>query len=323
VLRTRLCDLLGIEVPLVLAPFGPWEQLELAATVSNAGGLGSLGTALRSAEELRQQWDRMASLTDKPFAVNHTGRPLDQEAFDATLDFRPRAISFHMGVPADLIRRAHDHGILWLQAVGDLEGAERALAAGADVLIAQGSEAGGNAGWISTMVLVPAVVDVAGEVPVVAAGGIADGRGIAAALALGAQGVSMGTRFLASQEMRIDPAWKDRIIQSGALDAVKVPNSERVMPGFNLPQTGVPFAPRALRTALIEQLESKPESVNAAEVGPQLVAAVRQGAGHDFLPFTGQSVELIHDIEPAAKLLRRLFAEAEEILGILSRSVLR
>src|SRR6185503_18971533 len=97
---------------------------------------------------------------------------------------------------------------------GDLEGAERALAAGADVLIAQGSEAGGNAGWISTMVLVPAVVDVAGEVPVVAAGGIADGRGIAAALALGAQGVSMGTRFLASQEMRIDPAWKDRIIQS-------------------------------------------------------------------------------------------------------------
>lgn len=112
-----LCSLLGIEVPIVLAPFGPWEEVDLAAAVCNAGGLGSLGTALRSADELREQWRRLRELTDRPFAINHTGRPLDQEAFDATLEAGPAAISFHLGIPADLIARAHDHGIRWIQAV--------------------------------------------------------------------------------------------------------------------------------------------------------------------------------------------------------------
>ena len=150
-----------------------------------------------------------------------------------------------------------------------------AIDAGADVLVAQGTEAGGNAGWVTTMVLVPAVVDVAGEAPVVAAGGIADGRGVAAALALGAQGVSLGTRFLATTEMTIDTAWKDQIVAVSALDAVKVPHAERVMPPFMLPQVGVPFAPRAFRTELIDRLEADPASVDPAEVGPQLLAAVR------------------------------------------------
>src|SRR5262245_46534847 len=211
-LRTRLCGLLGIDVPLVLAPFGPWDQVELAAAVSTAGGLGSVGTAVRPVAELRAQWARLAELTDRPFAVNHTGRPFDEAAFAATLDFHPHAVSFHMGVPAELIARARAEGILWLQTVGDVEGAQRAVDAGADVLIAQGSEAGGNSGWVATSVLVPAVVDVAGETPVVAAGGIADGRGIAAALALGAQGACLGTRFLATTEMNVDPAWKKRIV---------------------------------------------------------------------------------------------------------------
>ena len=187
------------------------------------------------------------------------------------------------------------------------------------MLIAQGAEAGGNAGWVSTMVLVPAVVDIAGGVPVVAAGGIGDGRGIAAAFALGAQGVSLGTRFLASSEMTIDRAWKDRIVAAGALDAVKVPHSERVMPPFTLPQAGVPFAPRALRTELIDRLEADPDSVDPSEVGPQLLAAVRAGGGHDLLPFAGQSVALIHDIVPAGELVVRLIAEATAALGDASR----
>ena len=122
------------------------------------------------------------------------------------------------------------------------------------------------------MVLVPAVVDVAGAVPVVAAGGIADGRGIAAAMALGAEGVCLGTRFLATAEMSIDPAWKHRIVASSALDAVKVPHAELVMPPFTLPQVGIPFAPRALRTELIDRLESDPDSVDSADVGRQLLA---------------------------------------------------
>jgi enoyl-[acyl-carrier protein] reductase II len=221
-----------------------------------------------------------------------------------------------MGVPADLIARAHDRGIRWLQTVGDRRAAELALEAGSDVLVAQGTEAGGNSGWISTMVLVPAVVDVAGEVPVVAAGGIADGRGIAAALVLGAQGASLGTRFLATTEMGIREAWKRRIIEADAIDAVKVPDAERVMPPFTMPQVGPPFAPRALRTPLIEQLESEPETVDPSVAGPAAVAAIRAGGGEDLLPFAGQSVGLIHEVVPARELVRRLLAEAESALEL-------
>jgi NAD(P)H-dependent flavin oxidoreductase YrpB (nitropropane dioxygenase family) len=317
-MRTALCDLLGVDVPIVLAPFGPWDEVDLAAAVSNAGALGSVGTAVRSADELREQWARLRGLTDKPFAINHTGRPLNEEAFAATLDFGPSAISFHMGIPADLITRAHDKGIMWIQTVGDAQAAELALEAGADVLIAQGTEAGGNAGWVSTLVLVPAVIDVAGSVPVLAAGGIGDGRGIAAALVLGAHGVSLGTRFLATTEMTIDTEWKERIVEAGALDTVKVPHSERVMPPFNIPQVGIPLAPRTLRTALTDQLESNPESVDPATFGPRLVDAIRAGGGHDLLPFTGQSAELVRDIVPAGVLVDRLVAEAEGALRRVS-----
>lgn len=309
-----LCSLLGIEVPIVLAPFGPWEEVDLAAAVCNAGGLGSLGTALRSTDELRQQWRRLRELTDRPFAINHTGRPLNQEAFDATLEARPAAISFHLGIPAELIARAHDHGIRWIQTVGDVDAAEIALDAGADVLVAQGTEAGGNAGWVSTLVLVPAVVDVAGTTPVVAAGGIADGRGMAAALALGAQGVSLGTRFLATTEMTIAQAWKDRIVAAHARDAVKVANSDRALPPFNLPQIGAPFAPRVLRTPLTDQLEQDPDGVDPQALAARVRAEVLAGAGHDLLPFTGQSTELIHDIVPAADLISRLQADCTSAL---------
>jgi enoyl-[acyl-carrier protein] reductase II len=315
VLRTPLGELFGVPVPVLLAPFGPWDEVGVATAVCRAGAIGSVGTALRSADEARAQWERVREATGgAPFVVNHTGRPFDPEVFEATLDFEPAAISFHMGVPAELIARAHDHGIRWLQTVGSVEAAESGLAAGADVLVAQGGEAGGNAGWISTMVLVPAVVDVAGAVPVVAAGGIADGRGLAAALALGAAGASLGTRFLATEETAVDPAWKKRIVTAGAEDAVKVEHSERVMPPFTLPQVGTPFAPRALRTPLIERLRQSPDDVDPAEVGPALVQAVRAGGGHDLLPFTGQSAQLVHDVLPAAEVVARLVREAEETL---------
>jgi nitronate monooxygenase/enoyl-[acyl-carrier protein] reductase II len=310
-----LCSLLGIEVPIVLAPFGPWEQVDLAAAVCNAGGLGSLGTALRSTDELRTQWRRLRELTDRPFAINHTGRPLNREAFDATLEAGPAAISFHLGIPADLIARAHDHGIRWIQAVGDVDAAEDALEAGADVIIAQGTEAGGNAGWVSTLVLVPAVVDLAGSTPVVAAGGIADGRGMAAALALGAQGVSLGTRFLATTEMTIDQAWKDRIVAAHARDAIKVAHSELALPPFNLPQIGAPFAPRVLRTPLTDQLEQDPTGVDPQALAARVRAEVLAGGGHDLLPFTGQSAELIHDVVPAADLVSRLMVECTSALS--------
>jgi enoyl-[acyl-carrier protein] reductase II len=321
-LHTGLCDLLDITVPVVVAPFGPWDETRLAVESCRAGALGSLGTALRSVPELREQWRRVRDATDRPFAVNHTGRPFDPDAFTATLELAPAAISFHMGIPAELIARAHDVGIRWIQAVGDVRGAEIALAAGADVLIAQGTEAGGNAGWVGSLVLVPAVVDVAGDVPVVAAGGIADGRGLAAALTLGAQGASLGTRFLATTEMAVDQDWKDRIVAAEATDAVKVEHSERVMPPFTLPQLGRPYAPRALRTELVSRLERAPETVDPERVGHELRSRVRAGGGHDLLPFAGQSAQLVHDVVPTGELITRLVAEAEVALRTAGRAVL-
>ena len=295
----------------MLAPFGPWDAVEVAAAVSNAGGLGSVGTAVRSVDELRLQWQRLRELTKRPFAINHTGRPFDAEVFDAILEERPAVVSFHIGLPGERIAEAHDAGALWMQQVGDRGAAELALECGADVLVAQGWEAGGNSGWVATMVLVPQVVDAAGDVPVLAAGGIADGRGLAAALALGAQGAVLGTRFLASAEMTVDPAWKERIVAADATDSVKVAATARIMPPVTLElPPGAPPVPRALRTPLIDQLERDPESVDPAELGPKLVAEIRANRGHDLLPFTGQSAALVHDVAPAAEIVRRLMAEA-------------
>jgi len=318
VLRTPFCELVGIEALIIGAPFGPRDQVELAAAISNAGALGSVGTALRSVGELQGQWERLRSLTDKPFAINHTVRPFDEAAFAATLVFRPAAISFHLGVPADLVARAHDAGILWIQQVMNRTQAESAVAAGADVIVAQGGEAGGNGGWVSTMVLVPQVVDIAGDIPVIAAGGIADGRGLAAALALGAQGVNLGTRFLATTEMNVADEWKQRIVAADALDAVKVANSARVMPPFNRP--GGPAEPRALSTPLIEQLRRNPEWIDPAVMGARLRASLLAGGGHEYLPFTGQSAGLISDVRPAAEIVERVVAEAEATLAALGAS---
>jgi enoyl-[acyl-carrier protein] reductase II len=318
VLRTPVCDLLGIDVPIIGAPFGPWEQVELAAAISGAGALGSVGTALRAVPELQAQWRRLRELTDRPFAINHTVRPFDEAAFAATLEFSPAAISFHLGVPGDLVARAHDAGILWIQQVMNRRQALEAVEAGADVIVAQGGEAGGNSGWVSTMVLVPQVVDVAGDIPVIAAGGIADGRGLAAALALGAHGASLGTRFLAAAEMPIADEWKRRIVAADALDAVKVVNSERVMPPFNRP--GGPAEPRALSTPLTTQLREHPEWVDPAVMGARLRAALLAGRGDEYLPFTGQSAGLIDDILPAAEIVSRLVAEAEEALRTSGRT---
>ncbi|WP_206184488.1 NAD(P)H-dependent flavin oxidoreductase [Thermoactinospora rubra] len=318
-LRTPVCDLLGIEVPIVCAPFGPLEEVELAAAVCAAGGMGSLGTAVRPLPELREQWRRLRELTDRPFAINHTSRPLNEEAFEATLDFAPAAVSFHLSVPADHIKRAHDRGVAWIQQVMTLRQAEEAVAAGADVIVAQGGEAGGHGGWVGTMVLVPQVVDVAGRVPVLAAGGIADGRGLAAALTLGAQGALVGTRFLASEEMRIAEEWKRMIVSAGAEDAVKVVNSGRVLPPYTLPVP--PNEPRALRTALVEQLARDPESIDPAEAGPRIVAAVLEGRGHEYLPFCGQSAGLVREILPAEEIVRRMVEEAVEALSAAGRAV--
>lgn len=315
-IRTPLCDLLGIEHPIICAPFGPWDEVALAAAVSEAGGLGSLGTAAMPVDALREQWTRLRDMTQRPFAINHTRRPFDEAAFEATLEFGPAAVSFHIGHPMDLVERAHQAGTLWIHQVGSVDQAKAALDSGVDVIIAQGGESGGNAANVATTVIVPQVVDIAGEVPVVAAGGIADGRGLAAALALGAQGVNVGTRFLASTEMAIAQEWKDMIVRSGAEDAVKLTFSEFVMP----PYTEGAYdnmTPRSLRNPFIDKWNDRPEeaAAQADALRAELLDAIRGGRTHEYIPLTGQTAGLIDEILPAAEIIRRMVSEAEQQLS--------
>jgi nitronate monooxygenase/enoyl-[acyl-carrier protein] reductase II len=208
--------------------------------------------------------------------------------------------------------------VLWLQQVMDVAQARQAVERGADVIIAQGGEAGGHSGSIGTLVLVPQVADVAGATPVVAAGGIADGRGLVAALALGAQGVCIGTRFLASNEMSIAVEWKRRIVTADAIDAVKVDNDDAIMPPYTL--DGFPAPPRALDTPFIRDLREQPDRVRdrAGDLTAELLAALIDGRGHEYLPFTGQSAGLVHEILPAAEIVRRTIEQADSVLASLS-----
>ena len=319
-LRTPLCDLLGIEHPIICAPFGPWPQVELAAAVSEAGGLGSLGTAVRPVEELQDDWRRVRELTARPFAINHTRRPFDEEAFAASLEARPAVISFHIGEPMDLIDRAHAAGILWMHQVGTADQARQALDAGADVIIAQGWEAGGNAGDVAMSVLVPQVVDIAGATPVVASGGIGDGRGVAAALALGAQGANVGTRFVASVEMQTSEAWKQSIVAADATDAVKVAFAASVMPPYT-EGAYTTMTPRTLRSAFVDTWNADPEGAESRkdELGGEVMAAVRGGRLEELLPFTGQSAGLVHEVRPAAEIVDTLVRDAAEALEAAGR----
>src|SRR5215471_5624216 len=210
-LKTALCDLFGIEVPIILAPMGTCTSAELAAAVSNEGGLGGVGSLFRTTAAIKRDIDTVRKLTSRPFAINHIPQTLDTEAFRCTLEARPAVVSFALGDPGDLVRQAHDVGSLVMLQVTTVTQAMQAADRGVDVIIAQGGEAGGYCGEVSTMTLVPQVVDAVSPIPVVAAGGIFDGRGIAAALMLGAVGVNLGTRFIASTEAPAPDEWKQAI----------------------------------------------------------------------------------------------------------------
>jgi enoyl-[acyl-carrier protein] reductase II len=314
-MRTALYDLLGIEAPIIQASIGPWSSPELTAAASEAGALGSLGTALTPAADVVAHIDRVRSLTDRPFAVNHTARPFDPEAWRVTLEAGPPVISFAIGHPGDLVQQAHAAGCLFVQQVHTVAQARQAAELGVDVVIAQGGEAGGFGGTVSTMALVPQVVDAVAPLPVVAAGGIADGRGLAAALVLGAQGVNIGTRFLACSEAMVDPAWKDAIILATSEDAVKVEFAPSVFPPTA--PGGFETRPRSLRTAYVDEWNARPEEAarEADRLRGELVDAVRAGRGHELVPFTGQSAGLIDQVLSAREIVRAMVEEAEAALA--------
>src|SRR3954470_25057115 len=218
---SAMCERLGIEIPIIQAPMGGVSGPALAAAVSNAGGLGTLPLWGADIQALRQRVRETRALTTKPFAVNLNLDFPQEERLDACLQEGVPVISFFWRDLSGLVARAKSGGAKVLHTVSTAAEARHAVASGVVVLVAQGWEAGGHVrGKVTTMPLIPAVVDAVGPVPVFAAGGIADGRGLAAALALGASGVWIGTRFLASNEVPIHPHYRERVLLATEDDTV-------------------------------------------------------------------------------------------------------
>ena len=237
-MKTQICRFLGIEYPIIAAPMCPdLTGPDLVAAVSNAGGLGILQAQLAPAPLFQQQIQRVRELTNKPFGVSLILHFPVEEQVAICVDERVPIISFFWGDPAPYIERVHDAGGKVFHQVGSVADAQRAAKANVDVIIAQGVEAGGHvAGEVSTLALVPRVVDAVAPLPVAAAGGISDGRGVVAALALGAQAAVLGTRFLASTEAAHIPNTKRNCsqlmeaTQSAPRSSVSVGRTRRTAP---------------------------------------------------------------------------------------------
>lgn len=303
-LKTPLCDLLGIEIPVVLAPMGSATSAEFAAAVSNHGGLGGIGSLFRTTAAIMRDIDVVQKLTNRPYAVNHIPQLLDAEAFRHTLAARPAVISFALGDPGDLVRQAHEVGARVMLQITTVRQAIQAAERGVDVIIAQGGEAGGYCGNVSTMALIPQVVDAVSPIPVVAAGGIFDGRGIAAALVLGAVGVNLGTRFLASEEAPIPDEWKKAILSAESEDAMKADVLNDISP---LPGTvGYNTVLRSLHTPFLDEWSAKREQARRER---------DRLRNHITLLTAGQTAGGIREILPVADIMRRLVADAEAALS--------
>lgn len=314
-LKTPLCELFGIDVPIILAPMGTCTSAELAAAVSNEGGLGGIGSLFRTTAAIKRDIDMVRELTNRHFAVNHIPQTLDAEAFRYTLEARPAVISFALGDPGDLVRQAHDVGSLVMLQVTTVAQAVDAAERGVDVIIAQGGEAGGYGGEVSTMTLVPQVVDAVSPIPVVAAGGIFDGRGIAAALMLGAAGVNLGTRFIASKEAPVGNEWKQAIAGASSEDAIKADVLNDISP---LPGTvGFHTVLRSLHTPFLDEWNAKREEArrNSGRLRDQIISTTQAGRQHECLLTAGQTAGGIKEILPTAEIMRRLVAETETALS--------
>jgi nitronate monooxygenase/enoyl-[acyl-carrier protein] reductase II len=314
--RTSFCELLDIDAPILQAAIWPATSPELVAAVSEAGAIGTLAGIFGTADGLTEQIERVRALTGRPFVVNHVVPALDEDAFQATLDARPAAISFALGYPGELVDRVHATGAKVIHQVHTVAQAREAAERGVDVVIAQGSEAGGQgmAAGVGTMTLVPQVVDAVAPIPVLAAGGIADGRGLAAALALGAAGANVGTRFLASEEAAAEDDWKRRIAEVESEDVVRFHSWSAIMPPR--PPGAYDVVPRVIRTDFVAEWESRRRDVaaEAERLQAEIMGAVRGGRTHEVVPFTGQSAGMITDVQPAAKIVDTMVAEARRVV---------
>jgi enoyl-[acyl-carrier protein] reductase II len=314
-IRTPFCDLVGIELPIIQAPMTPWTTPELVAAVSNAGGLGSYATGRRPLAQVVTDIDRIRSLTDRPFAVNFLMWTFDLEAFEHVLSRPPAVISFAAGAPAEEIHRAKEAGSVVQVQVNTAEQAQLAKSRGADVFVAQGTEAGGLTGTVALFPLLPQVVDTVASSPVIAAGGIVDGRAMAAALVLGAQGVNIGTRFLLSEEAPLSDEQVQMLTQTRTDQTVRATILNQVAPP---PVDTFPVALRSVMTPFLEEWEHRGNHLTdeqLASLRERFNVAAESGRMHEFVFAAGQSVGSFNDVRPAADIVEELASDAERALG--------
>jgi NAD(P)H-dependent flavin oxidoreductase YrpB (nitropropane dioxygenase family) len=311
-LRTRVTEIFGIEHPILCGGMAGHTSPELAAAVSNGGGLGIHGCTFIAPEQIRRDAARLRELTDRPFGLNLLIHFVSDEQIEAVLEARPAVLSTAWGDPVRTTARARAAGLVTVHQVHRVQEACQAAEAGMDALVAQGVEGGGHVWHTATLPLVPQVADAVPQLPLLAAGGIADGRGLAAALMLGADGVLLGTRFLASDEAPIHPNYKRAIVEaddtatilSGMPDIAR----RRFYPGA--------FA-RAIRNPLIEAWHGREVELlgpEGEEIGRTLEEGKREGRPEEGLFLAGQVAGLIHDVRPAGRIVRDIVAEAECLL---------
>jgi NAD(P)H-dependent flavin oxidoreductase YrpB (nitropropane dioxygenase family) len=321
-LHTPLCDLLGISVPVLSAPFGAAPPA-LVAAVSNAGGFGLYGLTWHAPSDVATAVAAVRARTDRAFGVNLVLEWDVQDRVRAALDAGVEVFSFTWGDSSALAELVHAAGGTVLHTVASAEEARRAVDGGADVVVAQAWEAGGHVRTeLAAMPLVPAVCDAVGPVPVVLAGGVADGRGLAAALSLGAAGVWLGTRFLAATEARVHPDYSDRLLASGGADTVLTTAFDGGWDGQH----------RVLRNSTLQAWEAhgrppsgrRPGEHDVVGHGPRGEELLRYdmtspgvgttGAVEAMALYAGQSVELVTDRRPAADIVAAVVQEAEAAL---------
>jgi NAD(P)H-dependent flavin oxidoreductase YrpB (nitropropane dioxygenase family) len=328
-MKTALCERLGIELPIIQAPMGGAVGPALASAVSNAGGLGILSPWRADIDTVRREIQETRALTSRPFGVNLNLEFPQEERLAACLDEGVAIISFFWRDPSSLVPRAKAGGAIVMHTVGSAADARRAADCGVDILVAQGWEAGGHVrGTVATMPLIPAVVDAVSPAPVVAAGGIADGRGLAAALALGASGAWIGTRFLVSHEAAVHPRYRERLLRASENDTVFLENL------FDVRWPNAPH--RTLRNQTVEAWVAAGRPPTGQRPGEGEVIATSQSSGPivryqscapttdtegdiDALPlWAGQSVGLVSKRQSAGDIVREIADEARLVLRRLA-----
>ena len=302
-IRTPLCDLLCIEYPIVQGGMAWIATPELASAVSNAGGLGIVGAGNAPAEQVRLELRRTRELTDRPFGANvPLFTPGAEEAIQAFIEEGVSVVTTGGGDAGPYLEPLQNAGILVIPVVASVALARRMSRMGVDALIAEGMESGGHIGDVATLPLVPQVVDTV-DLPVIAAGGIADGRGLAAALALGAAGVQMGTRFICTTECQAHLNYKNKIVS--AHDRATMVTGRRL--GHPVRSIRSPFVRRFDE---LERTGATDEEVISYGAG-SLQAAVVDGDMRRGSVMAGQSAGLVHDVIPVRELFERILCEAE------------